>query len=92
MLHSQSDGMVEGFNRTFLQHLFKVVGEHQEDWDPYIPLFMLAYQSSIHESTHRTSAKVVFGHELRLPYDLKFGTPPDKLMPISEFVTEMRIA
>ncbi len=42
-LHPQSDGMVERFNRTFLQHLSKVVDEHQEEWDHYIPLFILAY-------------------------------------------------
>ncbi len=46
-----SDGMVERFNRILLQHLSQVVNKHQEDWDHYIPLFMLAYRSAIYEST-----------------------------------------
>ncbi len=63
-LHLQSDGMVERFKRSLLQHLSKVIKEHQEDWDHYIPLFMLAYRSAILKSTHHTPAKMVFGHEL----------------------------
>ncbi len=89
-LHRQSDGMVELFNRTLLQHLSKVVNEHQEDWDHYIPLFLLAYRSSILESTHHTPAKVIFGHELKLLYDWEIGTPLEKPMTINEFVMEMR--
>mgnify|MGYP005983619239 CR=1 FL=1 len=42
-LHLQSDGMVERFNRTMEEHISKVVGEHQKDWDRYLPLFLLAY-------------------------------------------------
>ncbi len=34
-------------------------------------------------------AKVIFGHELRLPCDLEFGTSPDKSIPVIEFVAEM---
>ncbi len=59
-LYTQSDGKVERFNRTLLQHLSKVVNEQQEDLDHYIPLFMLAYRSLIHESTH--AANAIFGH------------------------------
>ncbi len=51
---------------------------------------MLADRSAIHESTHYTLAKVIFGYELRLPCDLEFGTPPEKPTPINEFVMEMR--
>ncbi len=88
--HPQSHGMVVRFNRILSQHLSKVVDKHQNDWDDYIPLFMLAYRSAICESTHHTSAKVIFGHELRLPSDLEFGTPLEKQIPINEFVMVMR--
>ncbi len=70
-------------------HLSKVVDEHQEDWNHCMPLFMLVYRSSIHESTHHTPAKVIFGHELGLSWDMEFGAPPEKPMPINEFVMEM---
>jgi Integrase zinc binding domain/Integrase core domain len=75
-LHPQSDGMVERFNRTLEQHLQKVVSQNQRDWDEHIPLFLLAYRSSVHNSTQLSPARLVFGRELRLPCDLEFGTPP----------------
>ncbi len=56
-LHPQSDGKVEEFNKTLLQHLSVVVDEHQGDWDHHNPQFMLAYWSMIHECTHQTLPK-----------------------------------
>ncbi len=88
-LHSLSDGMMEWFNRTLLQHLSTVVDGHQEDWGHCIPLFMQAYRSSIHERTHHKPRKVIFGHKLKLPCDLEFETPPEKTTPINGFVIEM---
>ena len=74
-LHPQSDGMVERFNRTLEQHLLKVVDENQTDWDQRIPLFLMAYRSSVHDTTGMTPAKLVLGREIRLPGDLMFGSP-----------------
>ncbi|KAJ8949233.1 hypothetical protein NQ318_022745 [Aromia moschata] len=42
----------------------------------FLHLFLLAYWSSIHETTGQTPASIVMGHELRLPCDLKFGCTP----------------
>ena len=40
-----------------------------------IPLFLLAYRASTHETTGVTPANLVFGRELRLPCDLIFEAP-----------------
>ncbi|GBM77913.1 Transposon Ty3-I Gag-Pol polyprotein, partial [Araneus ventricosus] len=42
-LHPESDGMVERFNRTILNHLSLFVSRNQTDWDTHLPLFLLAY-------------------------------------------------
>ncbi len=84
---------LEKINENYPQRKKNLATEflaHQEEWDHYIPLFMLAYRSAIHESTHHRPAKVIFGHELRLPCDLKFGTPLEKPTPINELVMEIR--
>ena len=47
----QSDGMVEHFNRTLEVMLSKFVDKNQKDWYLYLPLLMMAYQSSVHKST-----------------------------------------
>ncbi|CAD7002032.1 unnamed protein product [Ceratitis capitata] len=76
-LHPQSDGMVEWFNRTLEEHLRKVVDKHQDDWDVHIPVFLMGYRSAVHVTTGQTPARILFGSELRLPSDLKFGITGD---------------
>ena len=89
-LHPQSDGMVERFNRTLEEHLSKVVDVHQKDWDQHIPSFLLAYRSAIHDTTGFTPARVLFGRELRLPCDLKFGTPNEEHVEINDYVDGLK--
>ncbi|XP_064472893.1 uncharacterized protein LOC135387724 [Ornithodoros turicata] len=76
-LHPQSDGMVERFNRTILQHLSLFVADNHRNWDDLIPLFLLSYRTAVHEATQETPAMLLTGRELRLPSDLVFGPTPD---------------
>lgn len=55
-----------------------MVSSYQRDWDERVPLFLMAYRASTHETTDVTPANMVFGREVRLPCDLMFGAPPDK--------------
>ncbi|VDI75512.1 Hypothetical predicted protein [Mytilus galloprovincialis] len=49
--------------------------KHQRDWDEYIYLLMLAYQSSEHESLGTSPCSLLFGREVNLPVDLVLGRP-----------------
>ncbi|UYV63086.1 K02A2.6-like, partial [Cordylochernes scorpioides] len=89
-LHPQSDGMVERFNKTMVEHLSKVVEQNQRDWDRRLPLFLMAYRAAIHETTGQTPAKVMFGRELRLPCDLEFGTSGGPPVEVTSYVGELR--
>ena len=89
-LHPQSDGMVERFNRTLEQFLSKVVQERQDDWDRHIPLFLLAYRGSVHDTTGESPSNILFGRELRLPCDLQFGAAPEAGQSINEYVANLR--
>lgn len=42
-----------------------------------MPMFLLAYRSSKHETTGVTPAELYFGRDLTLPLDLLRGSPPD---------------
>ena len=77
-LHPQSDGMVERFNRTIEAQLSKFVDYHQDDWDQCVPLLLMAYRTSIHETTGCTPAMMMMGRDLRLPIDLIFGRPEEE--------------
>ena len=89
-LHPQSDGMVERFNRTILNHLSLFVSKNQQDWDQKLPLFLLAYRSAVHESTGFTPAMLTFGRELRLPCDLLFGRPPDAPSSPDQYLEDLQ--
>jgi hypothetical protein len=81
--------MVERYIKTIEEHLRKVVASHQRDWDERVPLFLLAYRASTHDTTGLTPAKLMFGRELRLPCDLLFGVPPDKELPTTDYATDL---
>jgi len=50
--------------------LSKVVCENQRDWDSQFPKVLLAYQTSIHESTGYMPFLVNYGHSVTLPVDV----------------------
>ncbi|XP_042221880.1 uncharacterized protein LOC121866326 [Homarus americanus] len=75
-LRPQSDGMVEKFNWTVGQELAKYCVEGQIEWNQKPPALLMAYWSAAHEYTQ---AKLMLGHELRLPVDLLTGRPLDEL-------------
>ena len=68
--HPESDGLVERFNRTLLMMLAMFAGEHKDDWDDLLPPVMMAYRSSVHESTGFSPYRLMFGEECTLPMDI----------------------
>jgi len=77
-LHPQSDGQVERQHQTILNYLAKFISENQKDWDRWIPMCLLAYRSSKHETTGVTPAELYLARDLRLPMDLLRGNPPSE--------------
>jgi transposase InsO family protein len=88
-LHTQSYGMVERYIKTVEEQLRKVVGSDQRDWDERLPLFLLAYRASSHETTGLTPARLVFGRELQLPCHLLFRAPPDEERPTTNHSADL---
>ena len=56
--------------------LSKVVDNDPRNWDKSLPLVMLAYRSSIHESIGESPVCMLFGRDIQLPIDLMLGKPP----------------
>lgn len=75
-LHPQSDGQIKHQHQTILNYLSKFVAENQRDWDRWIPLYLLAYRTSKHETAGVTPAELYFARDLRLPVDLLRGNSP----------------
>ena len=62
--------------------LLKGVSSDQKDWDECLSLTLLAYRSSVHESTKQTPNMMMLGREAQLPIDLLYGPSPDENEPL----------
>lgn len=52
---------------------------------------MMAYRSSIHESTRMSPCAMMFGREITLPVDILYGTQKkDKEFPSSQYVFDLQ--
>ena len=73
--HSQSDGLVECFNRTLLDILSMAVMDGEHSWDLHLPTVLLAYRTSIHETTSATPFELMFGRLAQIPEDVMYSLP-----------------
>ncbi len=63
-LDPQSDEIVEQFNKVSESKLRIFVKEHQDDWDQYIFLIMMAYRSAVQETIGRTPVSIILEKKL----------------------------
>ena len=91
--HPQSNSVIERMNRTLLNMLSKCIDHNQTNWSTMLPFVMMAYRSSVHESTGFTPHYLVFGNEMSLPLDLMY-TPPlqREPIPLTKYVIERQEA
>ena len=75
--HPQGDGQLE-LNKSLMKILSKLISDHRHDWLDFVPKAVLAYNTSVHESTLFTPYRLMFGREAILPSDaiLRFETAP----------------
>ena len=90
VMRPQSDGMAERYMRTLVNMLASFVSVHQKDWDHYVPLLMMAYRSSVHETTGISPCQMMFGREVNLPIDLILGKPENKTESVKSTVDYAR--
>ena len=87
--HPQGDRQVERLNKSLVKILSKLISDHRCDWLHFVPKAVLAYNTSVRESTLLTPYRLMFGREAILPSDaiLRFETAPPQglsLIHISE--------
>ena len=63
-LHPRSDGQVERFNKTLVEMLRGKLSEDQKDRDLQLQPCMMAYRSSVHESTGETPNLLMLGRQV----------------------------
>ena len=73
--HPQSNAAIERMNRTLLNMMAKTVDDFQSNWTQPLPYVMMAFRTSVHESTGYTPQFFVFGEEINLPVFLQYPSP-----------------
>ena len=68
--HAASNGLAERTNRKILEAIRPVVGELLDTWEDWLPHVAACINSSVCESTEYSPHFIVYGQELRLPYDI----------------------
>ena len=89
-LHPQSDGQVERYNRTLIEMLRGKLKDSQGDWDLQLPTCMMAYRSSVHESTGSTPNELMLGREIEVPLDVLTELSPDTSTPVSDYAQALK--
>ena len=75
--HPQSNAVIETMKKTLQNMLAKCINEEQSNWSQQLPYVMMAYRSSVHESTGYTPQFLLFGQELSLPLDCMYPNPQE---------------
>ena len=70
-----ASNMINPKNVTLIM-LAKFAGKNRDDWDDLLPAVMMAYRSSVHESTGFSPYRLMFGEECTLPMDI--GLPKEQ--------------
>ena len=81
--HPQSDGFIEGFNRTLLSVLAALATDHPFEWESHLRPVCMAYNTSVHPTTGYIPFYLMFGRQVRMPIEVMYGygTQPDSSMP-----------
>ena len=85
--HPQSNTVIERMNKTLQNMLAKCINEEQSNWSQQLPDVMMAYRSSVHESTGYTPQFLVFGQELSLPLDCMYPSPQENVTTFTNLYT-----
>ena len=89
--HPQSNAVIERMKRTLLNMLAETVDDFQSNWTQQLPYMMMAFRTSVHESTGYTPQCLVFGEQINLPIDIQYPWPeqPNKT-DVHQFVQQKR--
>jgi hypothetical protein len=72
--HPQSDGQSEHEIQTLITALRSFCNAHQDDWDEYLDMIELGFNSSVQASTQHSPFELLYGNKPRLPLDVALAS------------------
>lgn len=86
--------MAERFNRTLIRLIKVFIVDAHDEWDLNLSCLTSAYRSTCHEFTGLAPNLLMFGRELRMPYELTqypVASNGEEVSSYGEFVEENQI-
>ena len=71
--HAQTDGQSEREIKTLITALRSFCNVHRDDWDDYLDMLELGFNSAVQASTGRSPFEMLYGMQPRLPIDAALG-------------------
>ncbi len=71
--HPASNGRVERFHRVMNESIMKTLASSDKEWDQAISTCLMAYRTSVHESSKHTPYFLTTGHDPVMPMDTLLG-------------------
>ena len=68
------------------------VHQHPEEWEKYLPLVELHYNSTVQSSTGKAPCEIVFGRKLQLPPDLIDASAPVFVRDLAKAWQEAKVS
>jgi len=94
--HANTNGKVERQNNTLAQCLRAYCDKDQMNWPALIPSILMAFRRAISSSTGFSPFYMMFGEEMRLPFDIalepKDSLPQNYRDYLSQFIANLKIA
>jgi hypothetical protein len=86
--HPQTNGALERSHRTIAEHLRSLMNPLQNDWDRWICIVNMTYNTTVHTSTGFQPFEILFGYPACIPSAL--ACPPKRYY-CDDYVTELKI-
>jgi hypothetical protein len=90
--HPQTDGQSEREIRTVITALRAFCNDHQNDWDDYLDMLELGFNSAVQASTQRSPHELVYGTTARLPIDVALDSVTPQVPAAVDRAARMRAA
>lgn len=67
------------------------VNDHHSEWDEHLPYVMMAYRTSLHETTGFTPNQLMLGREVSTPLDIMYELPRSvKYIPRHKWACQLK--
>ena len=90
--HPQTDGQSEREIKTLITSLRSFCNDHRDDWDDYLDMLELGFNSAVQASTKKSPHELVYGIPPRLPIDVALDTLTPRVPAAVDRATRMKEA